>query len=67
MERTTLVTKLTILRPDGVDNLTDVPTHVAVTPRRTTITFGYPRTRAAVVTLINAERIALIEALGGTA
>jgi len=44
-----------------------VPTHVAVTPLRTVITFGYPRTRAATVTLINAERIALIEALGGKA
>jgi len=63
----TLVSKVSIRTPLSITNLTDVTTKVEVTPRnRTIVTIGVARGHVVEVTLIEAERIALIEALGGT-
>jgi phosphotransferase system HPr-like phosphotransfer protein len=70
MDAYTLVSKLTIKTPISLTNLTDVSTtvgHSLRRPQAAVITFGVARGHTVTVTLTGAERIALIEALGGTA
>jgi hypothetical protein len=62
---TTLVTELTIHRPTGVTRVRDVPVRVEQRRSYTDLELTLP-TLAVTIRLSGAERIALIEALGGT-
>jgi 3-dehydroquinate synthase class II len=64
-ENLTLVTEVHITDADGSIRMSDVGTRVERTPRRTRVVFGYARGTVVAVTVNEAERIALIEALGG--
>ena len=65
---TTLVTQVTIHRIDGVTRMRDVPTDITRRGRHTDIEFTHLRDEVGVtVRLTEAERIALIEGLGGKA
>jgi hypothetical protein len=65
-ENTTLVSEVVWVRPTGVERLHDVPVVVQHSLRGHTLITMQGHERAVTVRLSPAERISLIEALGGT-
>ena len=67
MDITTLATEVVSHRPTGVTRLHDVPVRVETVRNRTHIILGSTIDHGVTIKLTEGERIALIEALGGTA
>ena len=64
---TTLATQVVSHRPTGVTRLHDVPVVVEQSRGKTFVTLGSTKDYGVTVILTEAERIALVEALGGLA